>query len=39
MGEIFHGCPTTLEGVRRATQHSRGSLRALAKRYGIYPGP
>ena len=35
MGRVPHGCATTTEAVRRARQHSRASLRALAKRYGI----
>ena len=35
MGQILHGCATTTEAVRRAIQNSQGSLRALARRYGI----
>src|SRR5271155_5890626 len=35
MGQILHGCATTTEAVRRATQNSQESLRALSKRYGI----
>src|SRR5262247_2606829 len=35
MGQILHGCATTTEAVRRAIQNSQGSLRGLAKRYGI----
>jgi hypothetical protein len=35
MGQILHGCATTTEAVRRAIQHSQGSLRALSRRYGI----
>lgn len=35
MGQVLHGSATTTEAVRRAIQHSRESLRALAKRYGI----
>jgi hypothetical protein len=35
MGQVLHGCATTTEAVRRATQNSQESLRALAKRYGI----
>ena len=37
MGRALHGSATTTEAVRRAIQHSRESLRALAKRYGINP--
>ena len=35
MGQVLHGSAATTEAVRRAIQHSQGSLRALAKRYGI----
>src|SRR4249919_3501885 len=35
MGQVFHGCATTTEAVRRPIQHSQKSLRALAKHYGI----
>ncbi len=35
MGQVLHGSATTTEAVRRAIQHSQGSLRALAKHYGI----
>jgi transposase InsO family protein len=35
MGQVLHGRATTTEAVRRAIQNSQGSLRALAKRYGI----
>ena len=35
MGQVLHGSATTTEAVRRAIQHSQGSLRGLAKRYGI----
>jgi Integrase core domain len=35
MGQVLHGSATTTEAVRRAIQHSQGSLRALAKRFGI----
>lgn len=35
MGQVLLGCATTTEAVRRAIKHSQGSLRALAKRYGI----
>jgi transposase InsO family protein len=37
MGQVLHGCATTTEAVRRAIQHSKESLRALSKRYGINP--
>jgi hypothetical protein len=37
MGQGLHGSATTTEAVRRAIQHSRESLRALAKRYGVNP--
>jgi hypothetical protein len=37
MGQILHGSAATTEAIRRAIQHSRESLRALAKRYGINP--
>ncbi len=35
MGQVLHGCATTIAAVRRAIQHSQASLRALATRYGI----
>jgi len=35
MGQVLHGCATTTEPVRRATQNSQESPSALAKRYGI----
>ena len=35
MGQVLHGCATTMEAIRRAIQNSQESLRALAKRYGI----
>ena len=35
MGQVLHGCATTTEAIRRATQNSQASLRALPKRYGI----
>jgi transposase InsO family protein len=35
MGQVLHGSATTTEAVRRAIQHSKESLRTLAKRYGI----
>lgn len=37
MGQVLHGCATTTEAIRRAIQHSKESLRALSKRYGINP--
>ena len=37
MGQLLHGCARTTEAVRRAIQHSRASLNALASRYGINP--
>ena len=35
MGQVHHGSATTTAAIRRAIQHSQGSLRALAKRYGV----
>jgi transposase-like protein len=35
MGQVFHRSATTTEAVRRAIQHSQGSMRALARRHGI----
>ena len=35
MGQILHGSATTTEVVRRAIQHSKESLRALARRHGV----
>ncbi|MEK9213405.1 hypothetical protein SM191_19695, partial [Sphingomonas sp. 2378] len=35
MGQVLHGSARTTEAVRRAIQHSKESLRVLAKRYGI----
>ena len=35
MGQVLHGSATTTEVVRRAIQHSKESLRALAARHGI----
>ena len=35
MGQVLHGNATTTEAVRRAIQHSRESLRALARRYSL----
>src|SRR4051795_4524416 len=32
---FFHGSATTTEAIRRAIQHSKESLRALSRRYGI----
>jgi transposase InsO family protein len=37
MGQVHHGSATTTAAVRRAIQHSQGSLRGLARRYGINP--
>ena len=37
MGQVLHGCATTTEAVRRATQDSQASLRALVRRYGVNP--
>ena len=37
MGQVLHGSASPTEAVRRAIQHSRESLRALAKRYGVNP--
>ena len=35
MGQVPHGSATTIEAIRRATQHRQESLRTLAKLYGI----
>jgi hypothetical protein len=35
MGQVLHGSARTTEAIRRAIQHSRESLRALARRYGV----
>src|SRR3954468_23007489 len=35
MGQVLHGSATTTEAIRRAIQHSKESLRALARRYGV----
>ena len=35
MGQVLHGSATTTEVVRRAIQHSKESLRALATRHGV----
>ena len=37
MGQDLHRSATTTEVVRRAIQHSQGSLGTLARRYGINP--
>ena len=37
MGQVHHGCATTTAAIRRAIQHSQGSLRQPATRYGIDP--
>lgn len=37
MGQVLHGSATTTASVRRAIQHSKESLSALAKRYTINP--
>jgi hypothetical protein len=37
LGQVLHGCAPTTEAVRRAIQHSRESLRALARRHGVNP--
>src|SRR4028118_1951567 len=37
MGQVLHGSARTTEAVRRAIRRSEGSVRALAKRYGISP--
>ena len=36
MGQVLHGSARTTEAVRRVIQRSEESVRALAKRYGIY---
>src|SRR5437588_8194271 len=35
IGQVLHGSATTTEAIRRAIQHSKESLRALSRRYGI----
>src|SRR3954449_5163258 len=35
MGQVLHGSATTTEAIRRAIQHSKETLRALSRRYGI----
>jgi transposase InsO family protein len=37
VGQVLHGCARATEAVRRAIQHSQGSLRALARRHGVDP--
>jgi hypothetical protein len=37
MGPVFHGSARVTEAVRRATQRSEESIRALARRHGITP--
>jgi transposase-like protein len=37
MGQVLHGGATTTAAIRRAIQHSRESLRTLARRHGINP--
>src|SRR6202142_4552798 len=37
MGQVLHGSATTTEAIRRAIQHSQGSLRSLARPHGINP--
>lgn len=37
MGQILHSCARTTEAVRLAIQHSKESLRVLAKKYSINP--
>jgi transposase-like protein len=37
MVQILYGSTTTTEAVRRARQHSRESLRKLARRHGVNP--
>ncbi len=35
MDQVLRGSATTTEIVRRAMQHSKESLRALARRHGV----
>src|SRR5213596_234603 len=35
MGQVLDGSATTTEAIRRAIQHSKESLRALSRRYGV----
>jgi len=37
MGQVLHGSARTTAAIRRATQHSQESMRALSRRYGINP--
>ncbi len=37
MGQVLHGSARTTEAVRRAIQLREGSVRALARRYGVSP--
>ena len=37
MGQVLHGSARTTEAVRRAIQLRQGSVRALARRYGVSP--
>jgi transposase InsO family protein len=37
MGQLLHGSARTTAAVRRAIQHSQGSLATLAKRYDLHP--
>ena len=37
MGQNLYGSATTTEGVRRAIQRSKDSVRALARRHGVSP--
>ena len=37
MGQILHGSARTTAAIRRAIQHSKESLKALARRYSINP--
>ena len=37
MGQVLHGSARTTAAVRLAIQDSQESLRALAKRHGVYP--
>jgi transposase InsO family protein len=39
MGQNLHGSARTTEALRRMIQHSQKSIRALARRYRINPGP
>ncbi len=35
MGQIFHGCASTTESVRREIQNSKESVKALSERLGL----